>query len=244
MIRSAAKRAAKATGLYWPYRNRCIARRWEREIRAWRDQGCPPPPPHPIKRDVLLRYVREYDLRTLVETGTYMGDMIEVMRPHVDRIISIELSELLWREASGRFRSDPSVEILQGDSAVVLAHVVPGLDEPVLFWLDAHYSAGDTARGDDDTPVLAELETIFASPIRGHVILIDDARHFGSDPAYPAIPALEAFVSERRPDLRLEVGCGHHPHHARCLRHLMPAARVALRDTAAHQPSVHLSGPR
>ena len=38
--------------------------------------------------------------------------------------------------------------------------LVRQLDGPALFWLDGHYSGGDTAKGELDTPVSAELESI------------------------------------------------------------------------------------
>jgi hypothetical protein len=52
------------------------------------------------------------------------------------------------------------------------------LQEPALFWLDGHYSGVDTGKDELDTPVSAELEAILGSPVKGHVILIDDARCF------------------------------------------------------------------
>jgi len=208
-MRDAAKRAvraaAKKAGVYWPHRDRTMVRKWQEQIRSWRDRGCPPPAPHPIKVDILRRYVEEYGLRTMVETGTYIGDMTALMRPHLDRIVTIELGPELWADVVDRFRADPAIDPRLGDSGELMAELVPTLDDPVLFWLDAHYSAGNTARGTVDTPILVELETILASPVPGHVILIDDARDFGVDPAYPTLDELEAFVRERRPELEMAV---------------------------------------
>ena len=79
------------------------------------------------------------------------------------------------------------------------------LQQPALFWLDGHYSAGDTARGEKDTPLYEELEQILRAPDLGHVIVIDDARCFGSDPAYPTLPALTAYVRSRRPEVEIAV---------------------------------------
>ena len=79
----------------------------------------------------------------------------------------------------------------------------PGLgDDPPasrLHLLGHRYSAGDTARGEKDTPICDELAEIFRAPDLGHVIVIDDARCFGSDPAYPTLPALREYVWSRRP---------------------------------------------
>jgi len=58
----------------------------------------------------------------------------------------------------------------------VLQRVLPSVREPCLFWLDAHCSGGDTARGREETPVFRELPQILGHPVEGHVILIDDVQ--------------------------------------------------------------------
>ena len=50
-----------------------------------------------------------------------------------------------------------------------------------------------------------ELSYILESPEKGHVIIIDDARCFGTDPAYPTISDLEKMVMSKREDVTLEV---------------------------------------
>jgi hypothetical protein len=74
-----------------------------------------------------------------------------------------------------------------------------------LFWLDAHYSGEGTALADSETPVLSELDCIFSHAVKGHVILIDDARCFDGKGDYPSLPEIKTYVSERRPDLICEV---------------------------------------
>jgi hypothetical protein len=59
-----------------------------------------------------------------------------------------------------------------------------------LFWLDGHYSAGITARGDIATPISLELEAILSHPVKSHVILIDDARDFTGKDSYPFLDNL------------------------------------------------------
>jgi hypothetical protein len=88
------------------------------------------------------------------------------------------------------------VTLLQGDSGEVLASIVAQLESPALFWLDAHYSEGNTARGSLETPVRRELEVILRSP-PDHVILVDDARSFGTGD-YPSLDAVQALVEELR----------------------------------------------
>jgi hypothetical protein len=155
-------------------------------VRRWEREGRPPPPPPEVKRKTLRSYARSYGLRTFVETGTFMGDTSEAMRPHVERVITIELSSELAQRARQRFAQHPAVRVLEGDSGRLLPELLADLEEPALFWLDGHYSEGVTARGDEDTPVRAELRAILAHAVAGHVILIDDARDFTGG-VYPTV---------------------------------------------------------
>lgn len=180
-------------------------RRQKTEVAAWKDSGCPVPPPHAVKQDVLRSHARQFGLRILVETGTYLGDMVEALKAEFERVYSIELDGALHEKARDRFRRDRNVKLLKGDSADVLPGILAELDQPALFWLDGHYSGGITGRGESDTPVLSELDSILRSPEKGHVIVIDDARCFGTDPGYPDLDALTSMVARLRPDLHLKV---------------------------------------
>lgn len=176
-----------------------------RDYLAWKQRGEAGPPPHFIKQLLLRQLATRFGLRTLVETGTFLGDTVAAMRPHFDRIVSIELSAELARRARERFAQDPQVTILEGDSGALLPGVLTGLDRPALFWLDGHYSGGITAQAAVDTPVLEELAAIFAHPIDTHVVLIDDARCFDGTSGYPTIDALRTLVASHRPGWSFEV---------------------------------------
>jgi hypothetical protein len=197
---------------YHPLQNWLAARRrlrerqgQEGERKAWEARGRPIPPPHAAKQEVLRRYAQRYGLKIFVETGTYRGEMVEAMKPLFKKIYSIELSEQLFAAARRRFRWDSHVELIRGDSGRELGRIVATIDQPALFWLDGHYSAGITARGEKDTPIFEELGHILRAPDLGHVIVIDDARHFGSDPAYPTLEELRKYLLSRRPHVRVAV---------------------------------------
>lgn len=68
-----------------------------------------------------------------------------------------------------------------------------------LFRLDAHYSRGDAAPGSGDAHVLRELHAIARHSGKDHVIPVDDARRFGTDPAYPGLGRTEALVRDLFP---------------------------------------------
>jgi hypothetical protein len=128
--------------------------RQRRDLAAWRRAGSPVPPPPVFKQRVVRAYGRRYRLKTLIETGTYYGDMFEAQRHRFGRIVSMALSRDLHRSAVKRFAYARNVTILEGDSGVLLPHVLAERQEPCLWWLDDHYSAGVTARGDLETPIL------------------------------------------------------------------------------------------
>ncbi len=93
----------------------------------------------------------------------------------------------LHQRARARLKRYSNVKLIQGDSAALLPDLLAGLSEPAGFWLDAHFSGGETARGDVDTPVVSELRAILGHPMRRHVILIDDARLFTGGDGYPCV---------------------------------------------------------
>jgi len=199
------KRLLKALNLYHPVRDRILRRRQLQEFAAWEQSGRPVPPPHIVKQQTLDEYATNYGLTVLVETGTYHGDMVEAMKSRFDRILSIELSPTLFAEATDRFCGQRHIRIIQGDSGTELSRVMRDIDRPTLFWLDGHYSAGVTARGTMDVPIFKELHHILNARQLAHVIVVDDARLFGIDPAYPTVDELERFVKSMRPNLSVTV---------------------------------------
>jgi hypothetical protein len=130
----------------------------------------------------------------LVETGTYLGDTVELARGRVPEVVSIERNPGLATAAIERFQDCGDVTIIAGESAEELGRLRPSLTgRPVLFWLDAHWCAApddptNRAGGEDACPLLAELRAL--SPLGpDSVVLIDDARLFLAPPPSPHNPA-------------------------------------------------------
>jgi hypothetical protein len=199
------KEIIKKTPFYHLLRNWVGKRRSATELAEWEKKGRPVPPPDIFKQRVLREYSKRYGLRIIVETGTYYGDMVEAMRANFDRIYSIELSKELYTQCMNRFKGAVNIKLIHGDSGTELENVVNEISQPALFWLDAHYSAGETARGSKDTPIYEELHYILDAQERGHVIIIDDAHCFGTDSAYPSIEELIHFIKTKRPDVSIVI---------------------------------------
>lgn len=172
------------------------------EHRKWLKEKIESPLSHLLKQELISNTAARFNVRVLVETGTYLGDMVYAMQGAFDQIISIELSPHFYKKAVNRFSGVTSTTILQGDSGVVLKQIVPGLKQRALFWLDGHYSGGQTAKGDKECPIFEELEAILSAPY-DHLVLIDDARLFVGKNDYPTVTELDAFVQRFKPQMRV-----------------------------------------
>ena len=175
-----------------------------KDVWIWTKKGRREPPPPLVKRKVVRHYGRKFGLRTMVETGTFKGDMVSFNRKSFERLFTIELDPKLHDEASARFVSDPKVVPLRGDSSSVLPNLLEHIDERCLFWLDAHYSGGITARGMLETPIRIELDRILQHR-KDHVILIDDARLFTGEGGYPTLEEIEVLAHESAPEAQLSI---------------------------------------
>ncbi|MGI9659182.1 MAG: hypothetical protein ACR2OD_09765 [Gaiellaceae bacterium] len=158
---------------------------------------------HALKQAVVLEHAARYGLGRLIETGTWRGDMVASLQHSFRRIDSIELAPALHEAAVRRFECHGHIHVHLGASEDVLPEILAGLREPAIFWLDGHFSGGDTAKGATDTPIAHELDHVLEHGY-DHAILIDDARHFAGVGDYPTVEALESLVTARRPEYAME----------------------------------------
>jgi hypothetical protein len=69
-----------------------------------------------------------------------------------------------------------------GDSTHVLPEILKMLDENLIFWLDGHWSMGDTGKGEKQSPLLEECHAILEycnTKNKKAILMIDDVRLFG-----------------------------------------------------------------
>lgn len=167
----------------------------------------PEPPSHFIKQQTIANYQKQNNCNILVETGTYLGDMITAQLYRFKTIISIELGEELFKQAKTKFVNHKHVNLYQGDSGKVLNQIMQQniITEQAIFWLDGHYSAGITAKGELECPIIAELDAIFDNNKYDHIILIDDARCFGVNKDFPTIDAIKEYVKNKNSKYNVEV---------------------------------------
>ena len=154
----------------------------------WRLRGSPMRRvPHLLKQRTLREYARKYNLNTMVETGTNMGQMIRAMLPVMEEIYSIEMDEWNYSRACRRFAGNRKVHMVHGESGSTLPRILREVQQPCLFWLDAH-------NYDKETPIREELAAISERGIRGDVILVDDSKWFDGRNQYPTVEWTSPFV--------------------------------------------------
>jgi hypothetical protein len=177
------------------------------KLDRWVAAGCPPPAPPEVKRQVLKRHGSHSG--TWVETGTLFGDtaafLSELGALHV---YSVEPSPQFFDRARDRFSTNDGVTIIHGLAEDALPDVLKGIVGDVSFWLDGHYSGGETFQGDQDTPIREELAAITARlPLFNRVtIFVDDFRCFGTSefPSYPSKRWLVEWAVENSLDWTVE----------------------------------------
>ncbi len=170
----------------------------------WRLRGRPARSPHLVKERTVREYARRYGLRTLVETGTYYGEMIAAVRKDFQRILSIEYDHALAERVARRFAGDARIQIVEGDSRVVLPELLEMIREPALFWLDAGYWGWEQLVRDPQR-LSAEVEAILSHAVKGHVILMDDARMLDGRNGALTLEEFQSRIAARFPDRRIEV---------------------------------------
>lgn len=135
-------------------------------------------------KELMLLLARTFELDDFIETGTFEGKTTIWAAEHFERVATVENARTIYERTSARLAHLSNVRFLFGHSKDVLGDVVSSLQGPSLFWLDGHWSGGDTYGEGDECPVLDEIRLADQSP-HEHFLLIDDARLFVAPPPHP-----------------------------------------------------------
>jgi hypothetical protein len=144
-----------------------------------------------------------------VETGTFQGNSALLLAETFGHCTTIEKDAALAAKAVERFREDARVDVVAASSRDALPDVCRDITVPAFYWLDGHWSGGNTAGEDDPCPVMFELAAIASSPSCGaSVVAVDDARLFGFghdlDPQMQSFPRMVEVLNAIERDLSLE----------------------------------------
>lgn len=176
-------------------------------LRDWQKRGWTDHAPQFVKESVLRKYA--IDGATWVETGTFMGKTTRFLSAMAPAVHTIEPAPKLFKRAQRKFKGT-NVTVINGTSEEVFPSLLPTLEGDLCFWLDGHYSAGQTFKGETDCPVEDELRAIADNLDRFELIsiLIDDVRCFLSTAAdfddYPSIDYLVDWARDHDMIWRVE----------------------------------------
>ena len=131
----------------------------------------------PISKQILERYLNA----VFVETGTNRGEGVQAaLDAGFTCIYSTEIAPYCHGWCDHRFWDVRDKVFLFGlDSREFLRKILPRVNSPVTFWLDAHFCESEGGSR-DDVPLLEELKIISEHHINFHTILIDDVRLMGT----------------------------------------------------------------
>ena len=164
----------RARTVVWAVRSQQVAT----ELRHWHTGKYAVPAPKWAKWSVLER--NGFPDGAWVETGTYQGDTSAHLASLGKPVFTIEPSDELFTAAKARLAAFPNVTCLLGTSESTLPSLLSKLSGPVNFWLDGHFSGGETFGASTITPIRTELNVIARYLKHGAnaCVFVDDFRLF------------------------------------------------------------------
>jgi hypothetical protein len=132
----------------------------------------------PALTELDIMNMMKFPCQIFVETGTYFGKTTNIAKNIFQKVHTIEIKKELFENARAKFSNNSNVICHLGDSSILLEDICKTLDKPTCFWLDGHWSAGDTGKGLKNVPLYEELQLIIKNCSQKCVILIDDCRLF------------------------------------------------------------------
>ena len=115
-----------------------------------------------------------------IETGTYNGDTTFAFEPLFNKVYTIEFSEKYHNQTKNNYHGN-KIDFILGDSSIVFESLLPTITDNSIFFLDGHWSGGETGKSSKDCPLEEEIAHINHLFKHDAILIIDDYRLFGLD---------------------------------------------------------------
>lgn len=117
--------------------------------------------------------IKNHNLEVFVETGVGNGDgVMEAQKHPFKHIISIEIMAEQVRRMREKFKDDPRVQIVEGNTLDILPNLLRVTNQNICFWLDAHFPGADIGMGRHDD----QMDDKIRLPLEEELFLIRDLR--------------------------------------------------------------------
>jgi hypothetical protein len=107
-----------------------------------------------ILEDDINELVIDYGIKSIVETGTWMGGTCRSFAGMVENVYTIEVNPDFYRQARTILSPLPNVKQFLGRANRMLPAILPMVQGPTLYYLDAHWHGSH--------PLPEELEAVIA----------------------------------------------------------------------------------
>jgi hypothetical protein len=132
-----------------------------------------------LNKDFLNKLQEDYTkYNCFVETGTYNGETTFALEPYFNKLYTIEFSEKYYNNTKNKYHGD-KINFILGDSSIVFQTLLPTISDKCIFFLDGHWSSGDTGKSEKDCPLVEEITHINNLFQNEAIIIVDDFRLFG-----------------------------------------------------------------
>lgn len=156
-----------------------------------------------LSEEFLVQIKNVFNPAIFIETGTYLGNTTTLAASIFDKVYSVELGENLYQNAVARFKEEnkTNIDLFNSDSPDFLKCVIPQINQTMAIFLDAHWSEGNTVKGENNTPIITELDVIKNSRKSDCIILVDDIRCFrestdNMEPSHSGYPTIDLLISK------------------------------------------------
>lgn len=92
----------------------------------------------PIAYNEFKKLIILHEIKTIVETGTYLGNTTEALATLSDNVYTVEINPDFYSKACERFKKNKNIKLFNMPTADFLNNYLSSMNQPIFLFLDAH----------------------------------------------------------------------------------------------------------